>query len=126
MLYRFKSRATAPLIMLGRSGERLLKLIGKSPSTHGIIEAAAMPRAVDMLMTAIEEEEADPHPAVGDDAGDPDGATGEGVSLRQRAWPLIDMMERCHAGGDDIVWAASSNSRDESAVLDPGARSTSR
>ena len=26
------------------------------------------------------------------------------VSLRQRAWPLIEMMKRAHAEDQDIVW----------------------
>jgi hypothetical protein len=28
----------------------------------------------------------------------------EGVSLRQRAKPLIDMMQRCHKADQEIVW----------------------
>ena len=28
----------------------------------------------------------------------------EGVSLRQRAWPLVEMMKRSMAEGADIVW----------------------
>ena len=28
----------------------------------------------------------------------------EGVSLRQRAWPMIEMMKRAHADGKEIVW----------------------
>jgi hypothetical protein len=28
----------------------------------------------------------------------------EGVSLRQRAWPMIEMMKRAHAAGKEIVW----------------------
>ena len=28
----------------------------------------------------------------------------EGVSLRQRAWPMVEMMKRAHAAGKEIVW----------------------
>ena len=30
----------------------------------------------------------------------------EGVSLRQRAWPLVDLMKRAHPADHDIVWGA--------------------
>ena len=29
---------------------------------------------------------------------------GDGISLRQRAWPLVEMMKRAHAAGENIVW----------------------
>ena len=108
MLYKFKSRATAPLIMLGRNGERVLRLIGKSPDTHGIIESAEMPQAIDLLNAAIEHDDAvrAEQPPDGDEP-DPDVHPDDEVSLRQRAWPLIEMMERSHSGECDIVWTAS-------------------
>jgi hypothetical protein len=28
----------------------------------------------------------------------------EAVTLRQRAWPLVEMMKRAHAEDQDIVW----------------------
>ena len=31
-------------------------------------------------------------------------AKGDAVALRQRVWPLIEMMKRSHAAGEDIVW----------------------
>ncbi|HUG21715.1 MAG TPA: DUF1840 domain-containing protein [Albitalea sp.] len=108
MLYKFKSRATAPLIMLGRNGERVLRIIGKSPDTHGIIESAEMPQAIDLLNAAIEYDDAvraERHPD--GDGPDPEDHPDDEVSLRQRAWPLIEMMERSHSGEYDIVWTAS-------------------
>lgn len=108
MLYKFKSRATAPLIMLGRNGERVLRIIGKSPDTHGIIESAEMPQAIELLNAAIEHDDAVRAERQADgDASDSEVHPDDEVSLRQRAWPLIEMMERSHSGECDIVWTAS-------------------
>ena len=31
---------------------------------------------------------------------------GDGVSLRQRVWPLVDMLKRAHAHREVITWGA--------------------
>jgi hypothetical protein len=36
--------------------------------------------------------------------GEPAPQREGGVSLRQRAWPLVEMMRRSHAAGHEIVW----------------------
>ncbi len=33
-------------------------------------------------------------------------ASGDGISLRQRAWPMVEMMKRSQAERADIVWGA--------------------
>ena len=43
MIYKFKSQATGDLIMTQPVGDRVLSLIGKSPSPQGIIEVDQMP-----------------------------------------------------------------------------------
>ena len=45
MLYKFKSQATADVIMLEVNGRQLLEIIGKQPGPHGIITAAQVPAA---------------------------------------------------------------------------------
>ena len=42
MLYRFKSRATADLVMLEASGRRVLEILGKDPASPGILLTAHM------------------------------------------------------------------------------------
>lgn len=112
MLYKFKSRATADLIMLEPQGKRLLEIIGKEPGGRGIVTAAQIPAAIAALETAVAEEErrlaeagqtadADEAPAAG-----PDGKERDAVTLRQRVTPLIDMLRRSAAEGHDVVWGA--------------------
>ncbi len=105
MLYKFKSKAAGDLIMLEPNGRRVLEIIGKDPGPKGIIETQQMPAAVQALEAAIVKEEAEQQ-AVIDEAR----ANGEvpptfaEVSLRQRALPFIDMLQRCQKAGADIVW----------------------
>jgi hypothetical protein len=85
--YEFHSMATGRLILLGTSGEQLLRIIGKEPSASGIIAPAAMPTAIGAIATAIEREEvqAPRHLASGALVTDGhDASRGDGVTLRQR------------------------------------------
>jgi hypothetical protein len=98
MIYKFKSKATADLIMLGPNGDQLLKLIGREPAAQGIIEPQSMFAAIADLQQAVAAEEAQREQA-GAAAPRPDK-----VSLRQRVWPMIEMMKRAQAAGEAIVW----------------------
>jgi hypothetical protein len=105
MLYKFKSKAAGDLIMLEPNGRRVLQIIGKDPAPQGIIEPAQMPGAITALETAIASEESEQKTAL--DEAKARGETPpafEGVSLRQRAVPFIDMLRRCEQAGKEIVW----------------------
>ncbi|MCW5660754.1 MAG: DUF1840 domain-containing protein [Burkholderiaceae bacterium] len=93
MIYKFKSKAAGDVIMLQPHGDQLLRLIGREPAAKGIIEVADMPEAVRMLQDAAARSDA---PA--DNDGD------RGVGLKQRVWPMIEMLKRSHAAGEPIVW----------------------
>jgi hypothetical protein len=101
MMYKFKSQATGDLIMTQPVGDRVLSLIGKGPSPQGIIEVDQMPAAMSALEAAVSAES--PKPA---DDGDDATPRGDAVSLRQRVWPMVEMMKRAHAGKQPIVWGA--------------------
>lgn len=107
MLFKFKSRATADLIMLEPNGKQLLEIIGKSPDEpHGIVTAAQIPAAIRALEDAVAADEAAAAaPAVVDDGqGDDEEPRRDGVRLRQRAAPFIDMLRRSAAEESDVVW----------------------
>jgi hypothetical protein len=101
MIYKFKSKAAGDVIMMGPGGDQVLRLIGKEPGPKGIIEPAQMPAAMKALEAAITAEEAARKEAT-EEEGTP--GKGDGISLRQRAWPLVEMMKRAHAAGEPIVW----------------------
>jgi hypothetical protein len=105
MIYKFKSKAAGDVIMMGPAGDDVLKLIGKTPAPKGIVEPAAMPTAIQAIEQAIVAEENARKQAEADAAAE--GRTlppREAVTLRQRAWPLVEMMKRSLGEGADIVW----------------------
>ncbi|MEP6824697.1 MAG: DUF1840 domain-containing protein [Ramlibacter sp.] len=105
MLYKFKANATGDLIMLEPNGRRVLEIIGKDAGPKGIILAADMPAAISALEAAIAAEEADRKAPADDVAEAVAGhAATEGVSLRQRAVPFLDMLRRSKDAGHEIVW----------------------
>jgi hypothetical protein len=99
MLYKFKSAATGDVIMLQPQGDELLRLLGREPAAKGIFEAQALPAAMATLEAAIARSE---QPA--DNEQDPDSP--RAVGLRQRLWPMVEMMKRAHAAQKPIVWGA--------------------
>ncbi|MFM7705164.1 MAG: DUF1840 domain-containing protein [Rubrivivax sp.] len=115
MIYRFKSRAAGDLLMLGPHGDALLRALGREPSARGIIEPASMPAAQAALQAAIEADEAlraarlqgngAEAPTPQEDSAGPGEATArDGVSLRQRWWPMVEMLRRAQAAGEPVVW----------------------
>jgi hypothetical protein len=107
MLYKFKSKAAGDVIMLGPNGDQVLRLVGREPAPRGIFEVVAMPGLIAALEAAAAADEA-AREGRDDDATDdrdgPVGVAGDGVALRRRVWPLVDMLRRCHAAGEVIVW----------------------
>lgn len=106
MIYKFRSKATGDLIMLGPQGDQLLRLLGREPAPQGIIETAAMPAARARLEAAIAEAEAAGTGADTEGGGDDEAAARPTVGLRQRLWPMLQMLERAQHAGEPIVWGA--------------------
>ena len=103
MIYKFKSKATGDLIMLGPQGDQLLRLLGRDPAPQGILEAADLAEARRRLEAALAEAEA--AAAQAHDAGEPDEERRrEAVGLRQRVWPMMQMLERAASAREAIVW----------------------
>jgi hypothetical protein len=106
VIYKFKSKAAGDLIMMGPNGDQMLRLIGKEPAATGIIEVAAMPAALAALEHAVAAEDAARKQAEleASDAKTGLSAARDHVSLRQRMWPMVEMLRRSHSEGADIVW----------------------
>jgi hypothetical protein len=105
MIYKFKSKAAGDVIMTGPAGDDVLRLIGKPPGPKGIIEVAAMAPAMAAIEQAVAADEAARAQAEQEAAAQGQRlAPRDGVSLRQRAWPLVEMMKRSAAERADIVW----------------------
>ncbi len=105
MIYKFKTKAAGDVIMLGPNGDAMLRALGREPAPKGIIEPAAMAGAIAALEHAIHADE-----AAREEAEREAQARGEalppreGVTLRQRLWPMIEMLRRASAADEPIVW----------------------
>ena len=102
MLYKFKSKASGDLIMLEANGRRVLEAIGKEPGPKGIILPEQMPAAVAALQAAITLEESQDKELQNGES--PNTTPRDGLGLRQRALPFIDMLKRNHQAGHEVVW----------------------
>lgn len=111
MLYKFKSRATADLIMLELQGRRVLQVIGKKPGAPGILPVEQIPAAIAALEAAVAAEEAliaarkQAAQERAANSKDQDEPTEEPIRLRQRVAPLIHMLRRSAAEGREVTWS---------------------
>ncbi len=110
MIYKFKSKAAGDVIMMGPNGDQVMRLIGKEPAATGIIQVTQMPAALAALEQAVASEDAARKQAELEASDDNTGLTNNSstardhVSMRQRVWPLVEMLRRSHSEGADIVW----------------------
>lgn len=110
MLVRFYSSESGELLMFADAARTLLQAIGKECTARGTFTRAEMAGAAEALRLAVKGAEAPPP--------DDEDVEDEGVrkkepvvAIGQRAWPLIDMLERTSRGGPkaNIVWEAASD-----------------
>lgn len=105
MLYKFKSKACGDVIMTASVGDAILRLLGREPTPQGLFapeHMATLRAALEAAVRAEEQRRADAEAQ----------ARAEGrelpprdeITLRQRAWPLVQMLERAEAADENIVW----------------------
>ena len=102
MLVKFDSDVGG-FTMFGEAAVKLLKLMGHSGTVPSAILAEDIPAALARLNAALQTEGSAPAPAPGqkpeDEKKEPP------VSLRQRAYPLIDLLTRAAARGSPVTWS---------------------
>ncbi|MFM7025954.1 MAG: DUF1840 domain-containing protein [Limnohabitans sp.] len=114
MLFKFKSKACADLIMLEADGRRMLKaMIGDDP-VKGIVPVHELAQVQGRLEAAVAQDEALRRAQAERAAGRNDNediagnaaeeATLPPVRLAQRAAPMLQMIRRCRAEEADLVW----------------------
>jgi hypothetical protein len=103
MLVRFDSDAGV-FSMFGDVAVKLLKMMGHSGTVPSAILARDIPAALARLKAAVDTEPEPAPPAGEEDSKRPDSEPK--VSLRQRAFPLIELLARAEKRGCDVVWRA--------------------
>ncbi len=108
MLVQFVSSETGEVLMYAETARMLLQIIGKETTARGTFTQPEMAGAAAALREAIRQAAVPP-------SEDDEEETGKKkepvVGLSQRAWPLMDMLERTGRSGKDanIIWEASAD-----------------
>jgi hypothetical protein len=97
VLIRFDSKA-GTITMFGDVAKKLLRLMGQTGAIPGAILAPDIPPAVERLRQAISGEPEKAAPRDTKDEGEPP------VNLRQRAFPLVELLERAAKQKADVIW----------------------
>ena len=100
MLIKFDSEVGG-FTMNGEIAVQLLKAMGHSGTVPSAILPADIPGALSRLQAAVD---ASPRTAVDSSAGDESDRKEVQVSLRQRAFPLIDLLTRAAERGAEVMW----------------------
>ncbi len=101
MLVRFDSDAGG-FSMFGDVAVKLLKMMGHSGTVPSAILARDIPAALERLKAAVATEPEPVAPAPEQDTNRPDSEPK--VSLRQRAYPLVELLARAEKRGCDVMW----------------------
>lgn len=100
MLIQFDSECGS-LSMFGDVAVQLLKLMGHSGTVPSAILARDIPGAVERLERGLATASLPPAPASGERAADENEVR---VSLKQRAYPLLELLKRAAAKNCDVMW----------------------
>lgn len=101
MLIRFNSKAGS-ITLFGEAAVTLLRMMGQSGSIPGAILAPDIPAAVARLRAALAAGDVAPPRQADDKTNDRDGEPP--VGMRQRAFPLIELLERTAQQNADMIW----------------------
>ena len=100
MLVTFRSRTHADITMFGDVAVKLLHMMGHSGTIPSAVSADDIPAALEQLRSALAA--AAPEEVSDDDFdGDP---IDRPVSIAQRAFPLIEMLEAAAADRKPVMW----------------------
>lgn len=110
MIVRFESSETGEVLMFAETARTLLQIVDKATTARGVFTLAEMPAAAEKLRVAIAQarrEAAAAEAAAEEEDEKPKEVV---VGLSQRAWPLLDMLERTGKTRDgQILWEASAD-----------------
>lgn len=107
MLVTFTSSETSEVLMYAETAKILLEAMGKETTARGTFTREEMAPAAAALREAVKRAGKPPE----EDEEETGKKKEPVVGLSQRAWPLIDMLERTERSGPNahIVWEAAAD-----------------
>ncbi len=112
MIVTFTSSETGELLMFATVARTILQALGKETTARGTFTRDEMAPAAAALRQAVARAAAAEEGVAEDEEDEEKGANKEpAITLGQRAWPFIDMLERTGRSGPDahIVWQAAAD-----------------
>ncbi len=110
MLVTFRTEAYADITMFGDVATELLKMMGHSGTVPSAILPEDIPGALERLEAALAERELEAdEPAAQDEEeneDDEEDSDEPRVSLRNRAFPLIELLRAAHREQVSVTWEA--------------------
>lgn len=104
---KFRSKASAEIVMLKSHAETLFKIMGIALEERGVITADQLDGTMANLSAAVLQEQmakqAEPPLTEDEEAAQPKGMAAP-VSLQQRSYPLLRMMQEARKANVDIHW----------------------
>lgn len=115
MLVNFKTKKVADVMMFAEHAMPILRSGGRAfPDgfpERGVITAEQLPEMIRGIEAALAKSpEVEPDHHHDDPDRDPVHPMSQPVSLRQRAYPLLDMLRQAAAAQDDVMWGAADTS----------------
>lgn len=111
MLVTFSSKAGADILMLAQHAKPLLTIIGKSDDKDLLARGVLMPEHLQASISRLEQAiAAEPRQSQDDetDTDHPKDALAMPVGLRQRSFPLLDLLKRAQDLKVPVMWEAGS------------------
>ncbi len=111
MLITFHSKVVAEVLMLTDHAGALLQAAGKSFGDkipeRGVFTADQLGPAIQGIERAIADHQKSGHDDDEDDDKQPVAPMARAVGLKERAFPLLDMMRQSQAAGAEVTWEVS-------------------
>ncbi|MGE8657682.1 MAG: DUF1840 domain-containing protein [Achromobacter sp.] len=111
MLITFHSKVAAEVLMLTDHAGVLLQAAGKSFGDkipeRGVFTADQLAAAIQGIERAIEASQDSPVEEEEDEDKPPVAPMARAVGLKERAFPLLDMMRQSQAAGAEVTWEVS-------------------
>lgn len=100
MLVTFESEV-GRITMFGDTARQLIRMMGRPGTIPSAVLAADVPEALVTLRSALDQADAE-HPAR--TGGDEEESEKPAVSMRQRAFPLMKLLEDAERHESDVMW----------------------
>ena len=108
MIVTFRTKAAGELIMLGQHALPLLEAAGKTTDTlndpRGVFTPEQLPAAIRGIEHAVSIAK---EPKFNEDDPAEAAKAKQHVALRQRAYPLLELLQKAQNKGVDVMWEIS-------------------